>query len=187
MLESVLGKPTTHEEADSGNCNPNHKGIKNDPYSINCQSCVPVYELRRRGYNVEALPRGTLEQEVLAGGEWNFWKNADGTACRESDTIKPKENMNSLEMAIWMNETIGEGQRFSWSYFHEKGSGHMVVVFKENGKLRMYDPQTNTMFKGRDFLEELQEHGKFKNRLFRLDDKLPMSNYAGGIMKEHKK
>lgn len=78
-------------------------------------------------------------------------------------------------------------QRFSLSYFYKKDSGHTAVVLKENGKLRMYDPQTNTMFKGRDFLEELKEHGKFKNRLFRLDDKLPMSNYAGGIMKEYEK
>lgn len=66
--------------------------------------------------------------------------------------------MNPNEMANWMNNIIGKGQRFSWSYFYEKGSGHTVIVFKKNGKLRMYDPQTNTMSKGRDFLEELEEH-----------------------------
>ena len=178
----------THEEADSGNCNSNYDGIKGSPYFRNCQSCVPVYELRRRGHNVEALPRGTMEQQVLARGEWNFWKNADGTACRESDTIKPpKANMNSLEMANWMNEVIGEGQRFSWSFFYGSDRGHIITIYKENGKLRMYDPQTNTNYTGEQFLTMLKEYGKGKNRLFRLDDKSPMEEYAGGIMKEHKK
>ncbi len=188
VLESLLGKPMTHEEADSGNCNPNHNGTKNDPYSTNCQSCVPVYELRRRGYNVEALPRGTIEQQVLADGEWNFWKNADGTACRESDTIKPpKANMSPNEMASWMNDIIGEGQRFSWSFFYGTDCGHIITIYKENGKLRMYDPQSNTNYTGEQFLVMLKEYGKRKNRLFRLDNKLPMAEYAGGIMKEHKK
>lgn len=40
-------------------------------YMINCQRCVPTYELRRRGYNVVALPRpyanGTSRRGNLVG------------------------------------------------------------------------------------------------------------------------
>ena len=95
--------------------------------------------------------------------------------------------MNPNEMANWMNNIIGEGQRFSWSYYHKSGYGHIIIIHKENGKLRMYDPQTNTNYTGEQFLVMLKEYGESKNRLFRLDNKLPMAEYAGGIMKEHKK
>ena len=33
----------------------------------------------------------------------------------------------------------------------------------------------------------LAEYGKMNSHILKLDDKLPMERYAGGIMKEHKK
>ncbi|MBP5449435.1 MAG: hypothetical protein J6Y01_04880, partial [Spirochaetales bacterium] len=36
--------------------NPNWKKL--DGYDDNCQRCVPTYVLRRRGFDVEALPTG---------------------------------------------------------------------------------------------------------------------------------
>ena len=123
---------------------------------------------------------------MLAHGEWKFWKRSDGTLCTESDTIQPEGSMNPLEMANWMNEAIGEGQRFSWAYYYdyEATHGHILTIYKENRKLRMYDPQTNKAFSGEEFLVMLKEYGTKKNRLFRMDDKLPIEEYASGIMKE---
>ena len=94
--------------------------------------------------------------------------------------------LNPLEMANWMNEAIGEGQRFSWAYYYdyEATNGHILTIYKENRKLRMYDPQTNKAFSGEEFLVMLKEYGTKKNRLFRMDDKLPIEEYASGIMKE---
>ena len=47
----------THEQANGNMPNPNYKVGIRDEYSINCQSCVVAYELRRRGYDVETLGR----------------------------------------------------------------------------------------------------------------------------------
>lgn len=45
-------------------------------YSENCQRCVVAYEMRRRGYNVEVLPR-ILDNADLAASHWrDFFKGA---------------------------------------------------------------------------------------------------------------
>lgn len=48
------GKPYSIDNA-LKNVNPNHSYDYSE-YSENCQRCVVAYELRRRGYNVTALP-----------------------------------------------------------------------------------------------------------------------------------
>ena len=47
------GSEMNFEQADGNKPNPNY--IKNRAYQINCQSCVVAYELRRRGFDVEAF------------------------------------------------------------------------------------------------------------------------------------
>jgi hypothetical protein len=50
----IKGLPIEMEEAAKGT---NPKYALNTGYKYNCQRCVPIYELRRRGYNVSAAPK----------------------------------------------------------------------------------------------------------------------------------
>ena len=50
------GWEMSHEEADSGKVNPNYL-FDIDAYKYNCQCCVVAYEVRRRGFDVEAAPQ----------------------------------------------------------------------------------------------------------------------------------
>ena len=43
--------------------NPNYK--EGFEWQINCQRCVPTYEMRRRGYNVTALPANNIVQIIF--------------------------------------------------------------------------------------------------------------------------
>lgn len=58
------GKPMTFEQANTGRVNPNYG--KGGGYSINCQTCVVVFEARQRGYDVQALPntKGSMLEKL---------------------------------------------------------------------------------------------------------------------------
>ena len=53
IAETPQGKPMNFRQADGGAPNPNYR--KGGGYATNCQTCTVAYELRRRGFNVEAL------------------------------------------------------------------------------------------------------------------------------------
>ena len=53
VLNTTAGTPMSYEEANLGKENPKYKEKGGN---INCQTCTVVHEMRRRGYDVEALP-----------------------------------------------------------------------------------------------------------------------------------
>jgi hypothetical protein len=119
-------------QATSG-ANPNfHKG---EEYQINCQRCVPAYELRRRGYNVEALPvknkaygQVTLGPECFEGAQISGWPNDPSGLTKKELT----DQLNALPDGARMSVFV----RWTANY------GHTFVCEKENGILRFIDPQT---------------------------------------------
>ena len=60
LINAEIKKPMTVEEADRTNANPNY--YKGKEYQVNCQRCVPTYEMRRRGIDAEAL--SSLDQSI---------------------------------------------------------------------------------------------------------------------------
>lgn len=55
-------------------CNPNYE--KAHCWMINCQRCVPIYEMRARGYDVTAKPR-LFGLDYLAIQPFEVWENAE--------------------------------------------------------------------------------------------------------------
>ncbi len=49
------GEPMSFAKADSGSVNPKYS-LGQKGYRENCQTCVVAYEMRSRGYDVQALP-----------------------------------------------------------------------------------------------------------------------------------
>ena len=66
IVEKTLGikkgAELTIEDAVKG-ANPNYHSSHD--YKINCQRCVQAYELRRRGYDVVAKPKPSVNNKIL--------------------------------------------------------------------------------------------------------------------------
>lgn len=133
------GKPMNFQQADGGAPNPNFK--KGGGYTKNCQTTVVVYELRRRGYNVEALPnyKGSM-LEVLSHDTRLAW--VDRKTGKNPSFIIP--NQPTVQKSFdWIKAELKTKNRYTIQ-FQWKGrySAHIVHIFKNtNGRLSIYDPQ----------------------------------------------
>lgn len=148
--------------------NPNYDKARE--YQINCQRCVPTYEMRRRGYDVEALGNydkrlsslinirkmwGVKSDEIFR----NYLKNESGEL----------ENLNIAYFKEYL-KNIENGERHQIGWLWREESGHTILVERKNGILKFIDPQTN---KVRNF-KEFQDWTKTSKGIFwafRIDDR----------------
>ena len=160
--------------------NPNYDKARE--YQINCQRCVPTYEMRRRGYNVEALGNydkrlsslinirkmwGVKSDEIFR----NYRKNESGEL----------ENLNIAYFKEYL-KNIENGERHQIGWLWREESGHTILVERKNGILKFIDPQTN---KVRNF-KEFQDWTKTSKGIFwafRIDDRELDKNMIKLIMK----
>ena len=141
-LGVVQGAPIELTKAAQGT-NPNFR--KDRSYQINCQRCVPTYELRRRGYPVEALPNltwRTSRRSELYG--WEGVKNVQGEgtysyAQSGGKVIKPKLTKAQLLKAL---KAMPDGARVGLIWSWPKQGAHTTVCEKLGGKLYFIDPQS---------------------------------------------
>ena len=120
-------------------CNPNYKF--GEEWKINCQRCVPTFEMRMRGADVEAQPFFESEK----------WKEDPPPLCREP-------------FAVWENATVfdckGDGRADIERHMADWGdgaraeicvqwdgvpSGHVFVAEQVDGETRYYDPQSGKL------------------------------------------
>lgn len=128
--------------------NPNYsKGVE---WQINCQRCVAAYELRRRGFDVTALPapmvggKPDYYDELPDRLSKNGWpKMFDGStleSCRASTGARTMGKVEKL-MASW-----GDGSRAIVRVQFQKwfgGGGHVFIAEQRGGKTYFVDPQCN--------------------------------------------
>lgn len=115
-------------------CNPNYK-LGNE-WRVNCQRCVPTYEMRKRGYDVTANPK---PKEVAASDlcfrPFDVWHRPDVIRCAGNGQNDIERNMRQ-----W-----GDGARAQvvvvWK---NTNSGHTFVAEQVNGKTIYVDPQTGS-------------------------------------------
>ena len=141
--EFVLPEKTkiSHEIALSGT-NPNYASGKE--YQTNCQRCVPTYEMRRRGYDVEALGNfdknfGNLVniQKMWESGDQDMYLN-----FRLNKDTRKFENLNiSLFKEYLKNIEPGERHQIGWVWRGREG--HTIIVENVKGSLKFIDPQTS--------------------------------------------
>ena len=129
--------PESMEEALS-KINPNGHDEVNDAnfaWSGNCTHCVPAYELRKRGYDVSALPY-TDDPNGLSYDPFDAWE----------DPIihkTPGSGREAIERAL---ASYGEGARVEidvgWATSDGSGfDGHVFVAEQRDGKTYFIDPQ----------------------------------------------
>lgn len=111
--------------------NPNYElGVE---WQINCQRCVPTFEMRLRGYDVTAQPCFNEWDDDLPYFPFEVWENADVKQCPFGDGKRDIE----AQMSEW-----GDGARAQITVLWEGGGGHTFTAIQENGVTKFIDPQT---------------------------------------------
>ncbi len=136
--------------------NPNYK----KKFTINCQSCVVAHELRRRGYDVQAvgntansIPRVLSHHTELA------WLDSNGnipTSKQISWAWQADKDAMAKSMLANLDAATKEVGRYhiKWTWGNMR-SGHIITCERlTDGSLRVYDPQN-----GKE-IADFAEYGK---------------------------
>ena len=140
-------------------------------YRANCQRCVPAFELRCRGYNVEAKPalvtgsgRLSTKDPLIKTGAWrNIFDGMRWKRCWRGTG----EDEIRKAMAEWK-----DGARCEIYVQWKKGGAHVFVAEQVNGETRFYDPQ-----KGSADCASCFERVKTGTTEFARIDNLPVSDF----------
>lgn len=135
-----IGDPMTFEEADTLHTNPNYGDIG---YDINCQSVVPTFEARLRGYDVIAKSNYRNSAAKKLSRDTNLiW--IDPETGTHPEYISDPSLRSSEEYLPFINDTINKGERYSieFGWSGRGNSGHIVNIDRnKDGKLRIHDNQ----------------------------------------------
>ena len=188
------GKEMTFEETNELRGNINYG--KASEYSVNCQSCVVANELRRRGYNVTALPNlqktGNIPYELSMRTNWAWIdpktmvmpkkQTAGGiNDITRSGALKSK---SIKELTKELVELVKEPGRYHIDFaWKGKNSGHIITLEKlHNGKIIIYDPQTGKMKNWKELSKEISL--RYGVSVLRVDNLLVNTDIIDGIVKK---
>lgn len=163
--------------------NPNYDPY-NLEYSNNCAYCTAAYDLRERGYDVEAMPYDPVTYDSTPYDIASWYENTDImdwniTACQwVSD---PAIDSNVSNKSTMWNHTESEfssmpdKSRGQFGVYWTEGGGHSMVWEKENGKVTIRDCQTNDKYSYREFVDAYGEYVDC-TMVLRTDNRIPSKN-----------
>jgi len=192
-LPVLQGKIMNFSEADQGRANPNFSVDKTGElgYRHNCQTCTMAYELRRRGFDVQAAPnpimKGYDKRRDFNGfcfGKGIDWKerflNPDGSFVTPIKSIGIKNTVEAKREFIEAN--IRDEGRYEIYCRWNNTNAHVFIIEKQKGgNIVWYDPQTSEIakFKERYILKMI--HSDIW--ITRIDDKLINPKFADRFLK----
>lgn len=169
-----MGKPMSFEKADEGNGNPGFRQVRGS--TTNCQSCVLAYELRLRGWDVEAKLNSHYRSspEILASVTQNAWidKKTGLPPVPKKITVG-----NSRDLYDTLSKEIKPGERYHFSCEWKNGDGHIMTMEKtKGGDLRLFDPQTGRKYDGfaaidKEYFSDINYASK--PDIYRVDNMIP--------------
>lgn len=113
----------------------------------NCQRCVPTYELRRRGYDVQVKPRPTEIISRIFFPDEKIARIDDHLSHHPFDVWIPPESIRCSDGQLSIEKKMsewGDGSRAEvmvlWEGEH--GQGHVFVAEQINGQTHFIDPQS---------------------------------------------
>lgn len=193
-LQIRRGVTMTFEEANELKGNVNYD--KGKEYSVNCQSCVVANELRRRGYDVTAMPNlqkaGNIPYELSKKTNW-VWidpktmtmpvkEKAGGPYdVTKTGAIKSK-NLSALNKEL--SELVKDPGRYHID-FAWKGSntGHIITLERfEDGKLVFYDPQNGKIINWSNLSKKIKL--QYGVNILRVDNLLVNTDIIDGVVKK---
>lgn len=196
-LPVMQGKIMNFTEADGSHSNPHFSDAdaKEQGYKHNCQTCTMSYELRRRGFDVEAKPNKDNEF-------YNIWcvknnltwldrfLNADGSRAKRKIFLQSKDSIK-LRTELIENNTKDTGRYelfLDWKTKKgEKRSSHVMIVERQaNGNLLWFDPQTSLHGSLKAFSHYLKRAKTFGLSVLRIDNKIINPKFAERFKKASK-
>lgn len=193
-LPVMQGKIMNFTEADQTKCNPHFtdSDAKKEGYYINCQTCTMTYELRRRGFPVEAMPNKDDEfYDVWCPKNNLTWLdrflNADGS---RAGYISPSELRDTITAKVgFIEETTEETGRYELylKWKGRKAGAHVMIVERQsNGNLLWFDPQTGKHGSSEAFGYYMERAVPVKISVLRIDDKIVNPKFAERFKKSIK-
>jgi hypothetical protein len=188
-LDIKQGAPMTHKDANGHKPNPNFVDGLNNQWGVNCQSCVVAYELRRRGYDVEANGRinnsGSVADKLAYKTE-SAWKTIDDAPVMKEKVYSKTEE----EMRLNIDQATKEVGRYhidwTWTAKDKDGNryGHIITAERfKNGGLMLYDPQSGEVLNWNDIAAKINMSEGVN--VLRVDNLIPDSDIVNEIV--HKK
>ena len=142
--------------------NPNFNSTTYD-YSMNCTFCTAAYDLRKRGYDVEANPISTVEAYTI-DDVCSWYKgaksvsNVDVRYAYEATVKSRNDVLSKEELLIKSLESNGEGARGHLGLNWIDGGGHDVVWEIEKGKAIIRDCQTGDVVDVSEYLSRASSY-----------------------------
>ena len=179
-IEDPNGKYVEKATGKKISLNPKWDEKRDKPFTINCQTTAPVYELRRMGFNIEAKAFKGKEFDYLSTHFKEAWRTADGKVLSHVRTAKKASE-------IWNDVASGEDGVFQIQCRWKGGrSGHTFNMVKEKGQIYFYDPQTNEVFKDLKAFKKYSDDvsPKYGYQYFRINNKLVNIDRIKNLVKE---
>ena len=146
----------TTSDADMAACNPKYS--KGGVYKNNCISCALAYDLRRRGYDVEAAPIDTTS--AVNGSlpvQLGFYKGEKLETFEVPTDYASAKRRFTKTMLGYGNGTRGM-LRIRW----KNGDGHAAVWEVDDGSFVVRDPQNNTIVDLSDYVRRAKTFYYFR-------------------------
>lgn len=118
----------TVRELDVKGTNPGF-GNGDRRYEVNCQRCVPAFEMRLRGYDVEALPSDGNQNGV------RYFPSGIMTECGGRGKFKKDVEKRMREWGDGARGLV----RIHW--IRTRNAAHFFMAINEGGTIRYVDPQ----------------------------------------------
>lgn len=193
-LPVMQGKIMNFTEADQLKGNPHFSDpdALKEGFHDNCQTCTMTYELRRRGFPVEALPnKGDEFYKVWCPKNNLTWNdrflNPDGSRPIKTrpyvlrDTITAK--VGFIEGAT--KETGRYELYLKWKPVNgrDRGAHVMIVERQKDGNLLWFDPQSGKHGSSKTFNGFMKSAVPIKISVLRIDDKIINPKFAERLKK----
>ena len=182
------GEPMSFWAANEMKGNPHYVEGSASGYTINCQSSVVAYELRRRGFDVEAMlntkQAGSAPYE-LSRNTTRIWIDPRTGKELGYPRIKSVTATTPTQMIRDIDKVTKEPGRYHLSMNWEAGDGHIITVERyESGHMMYYDPQNGRMFSKDDMKAWYLKCAKKGSKLdvYRVDDLEINTDMVGGIV-----
>lgn len=198
-LPVMQGKIMNFTEADGERCNPKYSLSEalDLGYKHNCQTCTMAYELRRRGFNIEAsgnpVLKGYKQYRAFSkfcsdnGVKWNDrYLTSDG---KRADYVYSRGIRDTDDTKLkFIEDKTSEQGRYEVYCGWKRGGAHVFIVEKQkDGNLLWYDPQTGRRGDASNFKEDyVKNMDANKIGVLRIDDKLINPKFATRLLKASK-